>query len=102
MFRLILLNKLLEDGNKLFRNGKFEDASYRYEYALKRLPKLRPCNTTHDKTNSKSSIRDGTADGTTNIRDSQNEDVFLQLKIHLLLNLSRTKRKQKVGGLLID
>merc|ERR1719232_2168987 len=37
---LILLNKLLEDGNTLFRGGKMDEAAYRYEYALKRLPRL--------------------------------------------------------------
>jgi tetratricopeptide (TPR) repeat protein len=69
--RLILLNKLLEDGNTLFRKGRLPDAAYRYEYALRRLPRLRP---------PAASI-------------SSSEDIFAQLKTHLLLNLSRTKRK---------
>ncbi len=38
-FRLVLLNKLLEDGNTLFRHGRLGEAAYRYEYALKRLPR---------------------------------------------------------------
>ena len=70
-FRLILLNKLLEDGNTLFRGGKMDEAAYRYEYALKRLPRL---------------------DSDTDEADS---DVFTQLRSHLLLNLSRTRRRQK-------
>ena len=36
--RLILLNKLLEDGNMLYRQGHLAEASHRYRYALKRLP----------------------------------------------------------------
>merc|ERR1712141_975560 len=39
---LVLLNKLLEDGNVLFRKGRLTDVAYRYEYALRRLPRLRP------------------------------------------------------------
>ena len=70
--RLILLNKLLEDGNTLFRKGRLTDAAYRYEYALRRMPRLRP----------------DAASPTT-----ASEDIFGQLKTHLLLNLSRTKRK---------
>ena len=69
-----MLNKLLEDGNTLFRAGKLEDAAYRYEYALKRLPRLA------------SAIQE---------TDQENDDVFVQLRSHLLLNLSRTFRKQK-------
>ena len=70
-----MLNKLLEDGNTLFRKGRLTDAAYRYEYALRRLPRLRP----------------DAAASTTTITTS--EDIFAQLKTHLLLNLSRTKRK---------
>jgi len=49
---LTLLNKLLEDGNTLFKKSKITDAAQRYQYA-----------------------------------------VFDQLRIHLLLNLARCKRK---------
>ena len=69
--RLVLLNKLLEDGNTLFRGGKMDDAAYRYEYALKRLPRLESDD------------------------DTDSSDVFTQLRSHLLLNLSRTRRRQK-------
>ena len=51
------------------------DAAYRYEYALRRLPRLRPSEAANAASNSNS------------------EDIFAQLKTHLLLNLSRTKRK---------
>jgi hypothetical protein len=67
---LILLNKLLEDGNTLYRRNRFEDAAHRYQYAVKRLPPL-----------SQEQL-------------SQQEDqLFDQLRIHLLLNLARCKRK---------
>lgn len=64
--QLILLNKLLEDGNMLFRQGQLGDAAHRYRYALKRLP------------------------------HHEDEDIsaqFVQLQLHLLLNLSRCQRR---------
>ena len=64
----------MEDGNTLFRKGRLTDAAYRYEYALRRLPRLRPDTTTASTT-------------------TASEDIFGQMKTHLLLNLSRTKRK---------
>ncbi len=64
-YRLILLNKLLEDGNTLYRKNRFDDAAHRYQYAIKRIPP-------------------GAGDAAT----------FEQLKVHLFLNLSRCKRKQ--------
>ena len=91
---MILLNKLLEDGNTLFRNGRYDAACYRYEYALKRIPRLKPSNgpqNTDNATtvpNQKIDIRQ---------KNVEKDDVFSQLKIHLLLNLSRTKRKQGVS-----
>eukprot|EP00095_Tigriopus_kingsejongensis_P002147 maker-scaffold583_size130250-snap-gene-0.13 protein:Tk02147 transcript:maker-scaffold583_size130250-snap-gene-0.13-mRNA-1 annotation:"protein tanc2 isoform x3" len=63
---IILLNKLLEDGNTLYRKNRFDEAAHRYQYALRRLP------------------------------SKPKEDhlqTFDQLKLHLLLNLSRCKRK---------
>ena len=65
----------MEDGNTLFRKGRLTDAAYRYEYALRRLPRLRPDTTTASTTTTAS------------------EDILGQMKTHLLLNLSRTKRK---------
>lgn len=61
---MLLLNKLLEDGNTLFKKGKIGEAAHRYQYALRRIP-LSP----------------------------NHKDTFNQLKIHLLLNLSRSRRK---------
>ena len=66
--RLLLLNKLMEDGNTLYKKHKLSEASHRYSYAVKRIPDN---NLGH------------------------HEKVFQQLKIHLLLNLSRCKRKMK-------
>ncbi len=64
--RLLLLNKLLEDGNTLFKKGSLSEASHRYQYALRRLP---------------SSFA------------GQHRPIFEQLQLHLLLNLCRCKRK---------
>ena len=63
---LILLNKLLEDGNTLYKKNRFEEAAHRYNYALKRIP-------------------------SENLEE--HESTFEQLKVHLLLNSSRCKRK---------
>ena len=65
---LTLLNKLLEDGNTLFKRNKLPEAVQRYQYAVKRVPQL-PAG------------------------DRQHKPVFDQLRIHLLLNLARCKRK---------
>ncbi|XP_018334493.1 protein TANC2 isoform X3 [Agrilus planipennis] len=63
---LILLNKLLEDGNTLYRKSRLREAAHRYQYALKKIP-----------------------------LDDQGEHnkSFHQLKINFLLNHSRCKRK---------
>jgi len=39
--QLILLNKLMEDGNTLYRQNKLSDAAHRYKYALKRLGSIK-------------------------------------------------------------
>ena len=69
VLRLILLNKLLDDGNTLYRREKYDDAAHRYQYAIRRLPE--------------------TFDGM-----EGSEETFDQLRTHLLLNLSRCRRKQ--------
>ena len=79
-----MLNKLLEDGNILFRKGRLTDAAYRYEYALRRMPRLRP-----DGPNGLPSGHGAAS----SLPSPASEDIFGQLKTHLLLNLSRTKRK---------
>ena len=66
MFRLILLNKLLEDGNTLYRQAALGEASTRYRYAVRRLP------------------REG----------GVVPPAFTQLHTHLLLNLSRCERRR--------
>ena len=73
--RLILLNKLLEDGNTLYRRNRFEDAAHRYQYAVKRLPPIQPQLQQQQQLT------------------QQEDQLFEQLRIHLLLNLSRCKRK---------
>ena len=94
-YRLLLLNKLLEDGNTLFRNGRYDAAAYRYEYALKRMPRLKPSDDPQDSNNKSLQTKNGMRQN-----NKEREDVFTQLKVHLLLNLSRTKRKQGVRKLL--
>jgi len=64
---LTLLNTLLEDGNTLYKKNKLVEASQRYQYAAKRVSCTR--------------------------QEEHDRKVFDQLKIHLLLNLSRCKRK---------
>jgi tetratricopeptide (TPR) repeat protein len=65
---------LLDDGNTLYRRGRYEDAAHRYHYAVRRIP-----------------------EDFLGLEESQ--PTFEQLKIHLLLNLSRCRRKQ---GQLVD
>ena len=79
-----MLNKLLEDGNTLFRKGRLTDAAYRYEYALRRMPRLRP--------DGPNGLPAGHG-AASSLPSPASEDIFGQLKTHLLLNLSRTKRK---------
>lgn len=63
---LILLNKLLEDGNILYRKSRLREAAHRYQYGLKKFPP-----------------------------DDQGEHnrAFFQLRINFLLNYSRCRRK---------
>ncbi|KAK6638958.1 hypothetical protein RUM43_007228 [Polyplax serrata] len=63
---LILLNKLLEDGNTLYKKNRLQEAALRYQYALNKFP------------------TDGMGDF---------DSTFYQLKINFLLNQSRCKRK---------
>lgn len=61
---LVLLNKLLEDGNVLYRKGRLKEAAHRYNYALNKFPPIETLDST-----------------------------FQQLRINFLLNNSRCKRK---------
>ncbi|XP_014467333.1 PREDICTED: protein TANC1 isoform X3 [Dinoponera quadriceps] len=74
---IILLNKLLEDGNVLYRKNRLKEASHRYAYALRKFP-------------------------TSPEEDCQGQEqghmmlqlqTFTQLRLNFLLNLSRCKRK---------
>jgi len=85
IFRLALLNKLLEDGNTLYKRGKLPEAALRYSYAVKRLP-----STT------------SSAPGGQNPPQQQHPKVFDQLRVHLLLNLARCKRKMKAYAEAVD
>ena len=69
---LLLLNKLMEDGNILYRKNRIKDAAHRYHYALKKFPR------------------------TSDLSAGTEERTFTQLKVNLLLNLSRCKRKLNV------
>ncbi|XP_049872678.1 protein TANC2 isoform X4 [Pectinophora gossypiella] len=78
-FMLILLNKLLEDGNMLYRKNRPSEAAHRYNYALKKINPL---------------ISDeGLTTPTTQPVPHEHVSAFVQLKTNLLLNLSRCKRK---------
>lgn len=76
ILRLILLNKLLEDGNTLYRKNRLQEASHRYQYALKKIPVPE--------------------------QQIENAGTFQQLKFNFLLNLSRCKRKMDVSIELLD
>ena len=66
--QVILLNKLLDDGNTLYRQQRLLEAAHRYRYALKRLT---------------------TIDQAGDLRET-----FVQLETNLLLNLSRAERRR--------
>ena len=72
IYRLLLLNKLLDDGNTLFRKDQVNEAAHRYQYALRKLPSVL-ANTLN--------------------KSGATKATFEQLNVHLLLNLSRCKRK---------
>lgn len=64
------MNKLLEDGNVLYRKSRLKEAAHRYQYALKKFP---------------------------NEDYGEHSNTFNQLKINFLLNQSRCKRKMNVS-----
>nr|XP_021329171.1 protein TANC2 isoform X5 [Danio rerio] len=63
---IVLLSKLIEEGDGFYKKGKVKEAAQRYQYALKKFP-----------------------------REGFTEDLktFRELKVSLLLNLSRCRRK---------
>lgn len=68
--RLLLLNKLLEDGNILYRKNRLQEAAHRYQYALRKIPATAAF--------------------------AEHAGTFLQLRVNFLLNHSRCKRKMNV------
>ncbi|CAM9547135.1 unnamed protein product [Lampetra fluviatilis] len=69
---IVLLNKLIEEGNSLYKKGRMKEAAQRYQYALKKLP------------------REALSE------DQQN---FTDLKVTVYLNLSRCRRKMNDFGI---
>ncbi|KAJ7422917.1 Protein TANC1 [Willisornis vidua] len=69
---LILLQKLMEEGNTLYKKGKMKEAAQRYQYALRKFP-----------------------------REGFGEDMkaFTELRVSLYLNLSRCRRKTNDFGM---
>uniref|UniRef100_A0A3P8VBV1 Tetratricopeptide repeat, ankyrin repeat and coiled-coil containing 2 n=1 Tax=Cynoglossus semilaevis TaxID=244447 RepID=A0A3P8VBV1_CYNSE len=69
---IILLSKLIEEGDSFYKKGKVKEAAQRYQYALKKFP-----------------------------REGFNEDLktFRELKVSLFLNLSRCRRKMNDFGM---
>ncbi|XP_045431553.1 protein TANC1 isoform X5 [Pipistrellus kuhlii] len=69
---IILLQKLMEEGNVLYKKGKMKEAAQRYQYALRKFP-----------------------------REGLGEDMrpFNELRVSLYLNLSRCRRKTNDFGM---
>ncbi|XP_028624997.1 protein TANC1 [Grammomys surdaster] len=69
---IILLQKLVEEGNVMYKKGKMKEAAQRYQYALRKFP-----------------------------REGLGEDMrpFNELRVSLYLNLSRCRRKTNDFGL---
>lgn len=69
---IILLQKLMEEGNVMYKKGKMKEAAQRYQYALRKFP-----------------------------REGLGEDMrpFNELRVSLYLNLSRCRRKTNDFGL---
>ncbi|KAF0025744.1 hypothetical protein F2P81_022625 [Scophthalmus maximus] len=69
---IILLSKLIEEGDSFYKKGKVKEAAQRYQYALKKFP-----------------------------REGFSEDLktFRELKVSIFLNLSRCRRKMNDFGM---
>merc|ERR1719234_1405539 len=72
--QLVLLNKVLEDGNCLYRKGRMEEAEQRYRCGLRKVP------------------------STTSTRLGNLGPAMAKLELHFLLNLSRCERRQGRAG----
>ncbi|KAF7668819.1 hypothetical protein LDENG_00285770 [Lucifuga dentata] len=69
---IVLLQKLMEEGNLLYKKGKMKEAAQRYQYALRKFP------------------REGFGDDL---------KAFKDLRVSLYLNLSRCRRKTNDFGM---
>ncbi|KAL6094582.1 tanc2 [Pungitius sinensis] len=69
---IILLSKLIEEGDSFYKKGKVKEAAQRYQYALKKFP------------------REGFSDDL---------KTFRELKVSIFLNLSRCRRKMNDFGM---
>ena len=112
---MILLNKLLEDGNTLYRKNRFDEAAHRYGYAVRRIP-VNVSNNNNSVNIGDSIFKDSNDKHFENDEMENNnnpatlvEDLvspisttFSQLKIHLLLNLSRCQRRLGKYNILED
>uniref|UniRef100_A0A182W197 Uncharacterized protein n=1 Tax=Anopheles minimus TaxID=112268 RepID=A0A182W197_9DIPT len=96
---LILLNKLLEDGNTLYRKNRLQEASHRYQYALKKIPSVPAPGGDVNGNGGCTMVTDPLTGSTVpdsnnnNSHTSNNVATFQQLRFNFLLNLSRCKRK---------
>ncbi|XP_035899311.1 protein TANC2 isoform X1 [Anopheles stephensi] len=96
---LILLNKLLEDGNTLYRKNRLQEASHRYQYALKKIPTAPgPGGSDANGNGGCTMVTDpltgsSVPDSNNNSHSNNNVATFQQLRFNFLLNLSRCKRK---------
>ena len=92
--RLILLNKLLEDGNMLYRQGHLAEASHRYRYALKRLPPVSGAGEQLEQLASQQQQQQ-LASQQQQLASQQQQlaSQLSTLSLHLLLNLSRCERR---------
>ena len=101
-----MLNKLLEDGNTLYRKNRFDEAAHRYGYAVRRIPINNSTNNNSLDTNDLSfKENESNASDNNTERENHNQNMsdeesvspisstFSQLKVHLLLNLSRCQRR---------
>ena len=95
---------MLEDGNTLYRKNRFEEAAHRYGYAVRRIP-IDLSNNNNNSINNGNVLKDnkdspyddmGNNNDSITLTDDSMSSVsmtFSQLKIHLLLNLSRCQRR---------
>ena len=98
---MILLNKLLEDGNTLYRKNRFDEAAHRYGYAVRRIPVNNLTNNNSLENNdAKDEKNENNLDNHMAMESNNNENTsdeesvshmsatFSQLKIHLLLHIA--------------